>query len=154
MSHRFIPLAIGTLAFFWLLLMLADYGWERRNRPGLKANARPGRDENRSEDPGYMGYWWVRYPVIILITYLNAIGLFDSNPRQKSHAASALRFLEPLFSLIICTFLLLAIDRYWDRKRPSRFTRFDAGLFWSYFSVRYPILILATLIATKHSLGL
>ena len=62
--------------------------------------------------------------------------------------------MEPLLGLIIFTFLLPAIDRYWDRKRPFRFSGFHAGLFWAYFSLRYPILILATLVAIKRALEL
>ena len=152
MSHSLVLLAVGVVAFSWLLFMLADYGWERRKCRGLDAQGRPSRFGMRSERAEYEWYSWIRYLVIILLTYINAVGVIDSEPQQTEILVSPVRMVWAFSAVILLSSALLAIDGYWDRRRQRKLSRIHAGVFWAYFWLRYLALILATITATKRGL--
>jgi hypothetical protein len=72
-SHGILLLAAGVLTFFGCFFMLADYGWERKKCRGLATQARPSTFGMRSERTEYESYSWIRYLVIMLLTYVNAV---------------------------------------------------------------------------------
>jgi hypothetical protein len=100
--HDLVLLSGGTLLFFWLLLMLADYGWEQKKRRGLDAQALNGRQiglEGR-ERSTYGWYSWVRYLGMILLTYINVVALMDSEPERDDGLVQPLRMFW-LFLIVI-----------------------------------------------------
>ena len=87
--HGLILLGGGVLTFFWLLFMLADYGWERKKRRGLDLQVRTNWLGKRQERATYEWYSWIRYLAIILLTYINVVGVIDSEPEKNAGLASA-----------------------------------------------------------------
>ena len=79
----FLLLAAGVLMFFSVFFSLADYGWERKKCRGLDALARPSTFGMRSERAEYEWYSWIRYLVIMLLTYVNTVGVIDSEAQNK-----------------------------------------------------------------------
>jgi hypothetical protein len=152
-SHSVLLFTGGFLTFFCLFLILADYGWESKKRRGLDARVRPSAFGMRSERSEYEWYSWIRYLVIILLAYLNSVGEIASVPAQNESLASPLRMVWAFSLVILFSVVLLAVDEYWDRKRRRGLNGLLAGVFWSYFWLRYPALILATIAATKAGLS-
>ena len=152
LPHILVLLAAGVLVFFWLFFMLADYGWERKKCRGLDARVRPSRFGMRSERAEYDWYSWIRYLVIILLTYINAVGAIDSQFQDTESHVSPVRMVWAFFAVILFSIALLAIDGYWDRRRKRGWSRIYAIAFWLYFWLRYPALILATITATERGL--
>jgi hypothetical protein len=144
--------AAGVLAFFWLFFMLADYGWERKKCRGLEAQARPSAFGMISERGEYRWYSWIRYLVIMLLTYVNAIGVIDSEAQNEEGLVSPVRTFWACSVVILFSIGLFAIDGYWDRRRRRALSWSQASVFWSYFWLRYPALILATIIAARRGL--
>jgi hypothetical protein len=151
-SHNFLLFAGGFLTLFWLFFMLADYGWEVKKCRGLDVQVRLRAFGMQSERAEYEWYSWIRYLAIILLAYLNSIGVIDSEPAANDGLVSPVRMVWAFSAVILFSIALLAIDRYWDRKRRCGLRRIHAAIFWSYFWLRYPALILATIAATKRGL--
>jgi hypothetical protein len=151
-SYSLLLLAACVLILFWLFFMLADYSWERKKCRGLDACVRPGTFGTRSERAEYEWYSWIRYAVIILLTYVNTIGLIDSKLQERESFASPSRMFWTFSIVILFSIALLAVDGYWDRRRAHGFSRIYTRVFWSYFWLRYPILIIATITATMRGL--
>jgi hypothetical protein len=151
MPHS-LQLLVGSLTLLWFFLMLADYGWECRKRRGLDSQLRPGAFEMRSERAEYESYSRMRYLAVIVLTYLNSAAVIDSEARDNALFVSPGRLFSVFFLAILFSAILLAIDSYWDRRTRRGLTGIPAGLFWSYFFLRYPALILATITATKMAL--
>ncbi len=147
--HNVVLLGGGTVAFFWLLLMLADYGWERKKRRGFAPGPLPDRREQLRERTTYGWYSWVRYLIIILLTYINTVAVLNSGPDNHESFVSPLRVVSLFLIVILFSIALLIIDGYWDRRRGelmgSRKT-----LFFLYFWIRYPALIFATIQLTRR----
>jgi hypothetical protein len=152
MSHGLLLFAAGVLTFFWFLFMLADYGWERKKCRGLDAQAQPRTFGAQSEQVEYEWYSWIRFFVTMLLTYLNAVGAIDSEPKYNDGLVSPVRMFWSFCAVILFSIGLLAIDGYWDRKRRRGLSGRQKSIFWSYFWLRYPALILATITATKQGL--
>jgi hypothetical protein len=142
----------GVLIFFLLFFMVADYGWERRKRRGLDAQVRPGKFILRSERAEYEWYSRTRYALIILLTCLNSAAVANSNPTSNESLMSPERVVVAFSAVILISIALGAIDGYWDRKRQRGLTGRHGALFWSHYWLRYPVLILATIAATKRVL--
>jgi hypothetical protein len=153
-SHSFALFAAGVLTFFWLLFMLADYDWERKKWRGLDAQGRTGTFGMRSERAEYEWYSWIRYLVIILLTYVNAVGVIDSGRQNTESLVLPARMFWAFSVVILFSILLVAIDAYWDRRRQQGLSGIYGVVFWSYFWLRYPALILATITATERGLPL
>lgn len=132
--------------------MVADYGWERRKRRGLDAQVRPGKIIMRSERAEYGWYSWTRYALIILLTYLNSAAVINFNPTGNESLMSPGRVVVAFSAVILISIALRAIDGFWDRKRQRGLCGRHATLFWSYYWLRYPVLIVATITATKRGL--
>lgn len=132
--------------------MLADYGWEAKKGRGLDMQVRLPAFGMQSERAEYAWYSWIRYLVIILLAYLNSIGAIDSEPPDHDGLVSPARMVCAFAAVIVFSIALLAIDGYWDRRRRRGLSGIHAAIFWSYFWLRYPALILATIIATKRGL--
>ena len=152
MSHSFVLLGAGVLALLYLFLMMADYGWENKKRRGLSLQTRATRLRKRSEQVEYEWYSWIRYLGIILLTYINATGVIESEPRKIAVFESPVRMFWLFLIVILFAIALLEIDRYWDRQRRQGLNGIQTALFWSYFWLRYPALILATIQATRQGL--
>ncbi len=152
MSHSFVLLSAGVLAFLWLFLMMADYSWENKKSRGLSRETRTTRVGKRSEQVEYEWYSWIRYLGVILLTYLNATGVIESEPRRIAAFESPVRMFWLFLIVILLAIALLEIDGYWDRQRLQGLNGIQTALFWSYFWLRYPALIVATIQATKQGL--
>ncbi len=152
MLHGLLFLAGGILASLWLFFMLADYGWERKKGRGLNAQARPGTFGLRSERAEYEWYSWARYLAIILLTYINTVGFLDSQSPNTGNLISPIRMVRAVSIAIFFSIVLLVIDSYWDLTRRRGLSGIYASIFWSYFWLRYPSLILVTITATKRGL--
>ncbi len=150
--HGLILLGGGVLTFFWLLFMLADYGWERKKRRGLDLQVRTNWLGKRQERATYEWYSWIRYLAIILLTYINVVGVIDSEPEKNAGLASPLRMFWLLSIVILFSIALLAIDGYWDRQWRYELSSIQKTVFWLYFWLRYPVLILATIQLTRRGL--
>src|SRR5580704_9565811 len=87
-SPSIILIVAGALTFFWLFFMLDDYGWERKKCRGLDTQARPHMFGKRSEQAEYAWYSRGRYLAIILLTYLNSVGVIDSDLQDNYGFAS------------------------------------------------------------------
>ena len=146
MSFGFLLLAAGTLIFFWLFFMLADYSWESKKLRGLDSAVRPGGSSEKAE---YRWYSWVRYLTVIALTYVNAFVLVGSQIPGRENPS---RVLAAISLVIVFAIMLLMIDSFWDRSRRRGLSRIHAGVFWSYFWLRYPALILATIAAATRGL--
>lgn len=151
MPHSLVLLAACVLTFFWLFSVLADYGWETRKRRTLVTPARLGALRKPSERREYAWYAWIRYLMTILIAYVNAMGLIGSEPQRAATVLSPFRTLCAISAVILFSIALLAIDGYWDRSRQGPPTAIRAWIFWFYFWLRYPALILATFEATSRT---
>jgi hypothetical protein len=145
-SSGFLLLAAGTLIFFWLFFMLADYSWESKKLRGLDSRVRP---EGSSERAEYRWYSWVRYLTVVALTYLNTFVLVVSQIPGRENPSDVL---AAILLVIVLVLLLHVVDNFWDRKRPRGLSRVHRGLFWSYFWARYPALILATIAAATRGL--
>ena len=152
MSHSLVLLSAGVVTFSWLFFMLADYRWEKKKRRGLDLKVRPARFGTQSERAEYEWYSWIRYLAVILVTYLNTAGLMTSEPGNTEGIVSPIRIVWAFSFVIFLSIVLLAIDGYWDRMRRRGLNRIHASLFWSYFWLRYPVLIWTTITATKRGL--
>ncbi len=152
MSYGLVLLATGVVTLFWLFFMLADYGWERKKRLGLDVQARSATFCKWSEQTDYELYSWIRYLVIMLLTYVNTVGVIAAEPESAERLISLVRLFWAFSIAILFSITLLTIDRYWDRSRRRGFNRIQASFFWSYFWLRYPGLILVTLSAAKRGL--
>jgi hypothetical protein len=141
-------LAAATLAFFWMLFMLADYSWEKKKRRGLdsRVRSRSGFPTERAE---YQWYSWIQYLLTILLTYINALVLLTS---QDQHEENPIRLLEAISLVIMLSIVLLLFDGLWERERRRGQPGICSVIFWSYFWLRYPVLIVATLQAAKLGL--
>ena len=144
MSFGSLLLAAGTLAFFWLFFMLADYSWETKKLRGLDSRVQPGDSSEKAE---YCWYSWVRYLTVIGLTYVNAFVLVGSDIPGRENPARVLAAISLVIALGI---VLHAFDSFWDRRRRRSLRRIYAGLFWFYFWLRYPVLILATIAAATR----
>ena len=152
LSHSFLLFAGSVLVLAWLFFLLADYSWEKKKCRGLNAQVQSGKFGMRSERTEYECYSWVRYLAIILLTYVNTIGVIDSEPQDSDGLVSPVHMLSAFSVVILFSIGLLAIDGYWDRKRQHRLSGICATVFWPYFWLRYPALILATIVATRRGL--
>jgi hypothetical protein len=132
--------------------MLADYGWERKKCRGLEAQARPSGFGMISERTEYEWYSWIRYLVIMLLTYVNAIRVIDFEAQNEEGLVSPVRTFWACSAVILFSIGLFAVDGYWDRRRRRGLSWSQASVFWSYFWLRYPALILATIIAARRGL--
>jgi glycosyltransferase involved in cell wall biosynthesis len=151
-STSLVLIAVGVVTFLWLFFMLADYGWERKKCRGLDVVVRPNRFGMRSEKTEYEWYSWIRYLAITLLTYVNAVGVIDSGPQGTVRLVSPIRMFWASAFVILFSILFLAIDGYWDRRRRHGLSIVHARFFWSYFWLRYPVLISLTVIAAKRGL--
>jgi hypothetical protein len=151
-SYGLALLRAGVLTFFFAFFTLADYSWERRKARGLNEQHRPSAFGKQSERREYEWYSWIRYLVIILLTYMNAAAVVDSETREIDLSVSPTRMLWGLSDVLLLSIALFIIDGFWDRRRQRGSGGVEAGVFWSYFWLRYPALILATIAATKHAL--
>lgn len=142
-------LAVGTLVFFWLLFMLADYSWETKKHRGLDSRVRARPSGFPTETAEYRWYSWIQYLLTILLTYLNALVLLTSEDR---HEENPIRLLGAISSVITLSIVLLFFDGLWERKRRRNLSRICSVIFWSYFWLRYPALIVATLQPAKFGL--
>jgi hypothetical protein len=142
-------LAAGTLIFFWLLFIVADYSWEKKKRRGLDARAGSGFGGSSSERADYRWYSWIRYLTMILLTYINTLVLETSQDQVEENPS---RLLEAISLVIILSIVLLLVDGLWERKRRRVLSGFFSGFFWSYFWLRYPVLIAATIAAARRGL--
>lgn len=150
MSHSLFLLAAGVLTFVWLFFMLVDHDCERKKCRGLDAQVRASRFGMRSERAEYEWYSWIRYLVIILMTYVNAVGVIDSEPQHTEGLVSPVRMVWAFSAVILFSSALLAIDGYGDRRWQQGLSGIYAMAFWSHFWLRYPALILATITATER----
>jgi hypothetical protein len=150
--HGLVLFSGGTLLFFWLLLMLADYGWEQKKRHGLDAQSQNGRQIQGRKRSTYGWYSWARYLAMILLTYINAIAIMNSEPQKDSGLVSSSRMFWLFLIVILLAIALLTIDGYWDRRRRDELRRAWKVLFWLYFWIRYPVLVIATVQLTRMGL--
>jgi hypothetical protein len=142
-------LAVGTLVFFWLLFMLADYSREKKKRRGLDSRVRSRPSGFPTERTEYQWYTWIQYLLTILLTYFNTpVPL----PSQDQHEENPIRLLEVISLVIIPSIVLLLFDGLWERKRRRSLSRTCSVIFWSCFWLRYPVLIVATRQAAKLGL--
>jgi hypothetical protein len=148
-SLVFLLVAAGTLTFFWLFFMLLDYSWEDKKLRGLDPSVRPIALGSSSERAEYRRYSWVRYLTIVTLTYINTLVLTVSRVRGEENSA---RVLGATALILLVATVLHAVDSFWDRKRRRGLRRIEAGIFWSYFWLRYPALILATVTAGKWAI--
>ena len=152
MPHGFAALATSTMACVCALLLLADYGWERRKRDAANRQASAVWIGPSYKPAEYRSYSWIRYLAIILITYINVEPILTSEPPTQPVLFSPARIFY-LFSLVVLlSIAFLKIDNYWDRRRARTITTPQAFLFWCYFWIRYPALIAATIQATRGGL--
>lgn len=151
-SRSFVLLGAGVLTFLYLFLIIADYGWENKKRRGLSLQTRTTRLGKRSERAVYEWYSWIRYLGIILLTYINAMSVIESEPGKTAAFESPVRMFWLFLIVILFAIALLEIDGYWDRQRRQGLNGIQTALFWSYFWLRYPALILATIQATRQGL--
>lgn len=151
-SHSFLVLSVCTLACLCLLFLLADLNWESKK---VQSFGRvPGDPWARAQRGSgeYRRYSWVRYLTIVLLTYVNVVGVVESKPENYSGVASPIRMLAMISLLLLFSLALLAIDGYWGRQRPAEFSGLRRLIFWFYFWLRYPALICATVEVTKRGL--
>jgi hypothetical protein len=132
--------------------MLDDYGWEKKKRRGLSTELRPGIFGMRSEQAEYTWYSRGRYLVIVLLTYLNSVGLISASSGPAASADAPVNAAWAFSAVIVFSILLIMVDDYWDQWRRDRLSRGRAFIFWLYFWLRYPVLIIATIIATRRGL--
>jgi len=151
-SYLLLPLFAGILIFLWLFFMLADYGWERKKRRGLDSQVRTSWLGKRSERAEYEWYSWIRYLAVVLVAYLNTIAVIDSKSQDNEGLVSPPRMAWAFSVVIFFSIVLLAIDGYWDRRWRRGLNRTYARVFWFYFWLRYPALVLATITATRRGL--
>jgi hypothetical protein len=137
---------------FGFCLCWRDYGWERKKRFGLDVQARSAAFCKWSEQTDYELYSWIRYLVIMLLTYVNTVGVIAAEPESVEGLISLVRLFWTFSVAILFSIILLAIDRYLDRSRRRGLNRIQASFFWSYFWLRHPALILVTLSAAKRGL--
>jgi hypothetical protein len=97
--------------------MLADYGWERKKCRGLDIQVRPVTLGMRSDRAECEWYFWIRYLVTILLAFVNAVEVVDSEPQHAESRVSRVRIFRAFSVVIFFSILLLAIDGYWDRRR-------------------------------------
>ena len=147
-----VQIIVAILIFLWLFFMLADWGWERKKRRGLDLVVRTSWLGNRSERSEYEWYSWIRYLAVILVVYLNTFAVIDSKSPGSEGLVSPLRMVWATSIVIFFSIVLLAIDSYWDRSWRRGLNRKYARVFWFYFWVRYPALVLATITTTKRGL--
>jgi len=151
-SHMLLPVIAAILIFLWVFFMLADWGWEKKKRRGLDLVVRASWLGNRSERGEYEWYSWIRYLAVILVAYLNTFAVIDSKVPGSKSLVSPLRMVWAASIVIFFSIVLLAIDSYWDRRWRCALNRTYARVFWFYFWLRYPALVLATITATKRGL--
>jgi uncharacterized membrane protein len=132
--------------------MLADYGWERKKRRSLDSQVRTSWLGKRSERAEYEWYSWIRYLAVIFMAYLNTIAVIDSKLQDNEGVVSPLRMVWASSVVIFLSIVLLATDAYWDRKWRRGLNGTYARVFWFYFWLRYPALVLATITAAKRGL--
>jgi hypothetical protein len=131
--HSLQLLADGFMTLLRVYFKLADYGWESKKCRGLDVQAPSGRFGQRSERAEHEWYSWSRYLAIILLTYLNSVGVIDSEAQYNERFVSPARMFWAFSAVILFSIVLLAIDGYWDRRRRRGLSRIHAGVFWSYF---------------------
>ena len=151
-SYALLSLLAGILIFLWFFFMLADYGWERKKRRGLDSQVRTiwlGAGSERAE---YEWYSWIRYLTVVLVAYLNTIAVIDSKSQDNEGLVSPPRMVWAFSIVIFSSIVLVAIDGYWDRRWHRGLDGTCAGVFWFYFWLRYPALVLVTIIATRRGL--
>jgi hypothetical protein len=151
-SQSMVLLGAGILILFWFFLMLEDYSWEKRKCNGLDVEVRSSGFGKQSEQAEYDDWCWIRYPAIILVTFLYSVMVIGSKPQGNTGLVSTWRMIWAFSPVILFSIALIAIDRYLDRRRRGGLSRSQTCAFWTYFWLRYPALILATITATKWGL--
>jgi len=89
---------------------------------------------------------------MILLTYINAIAILNSETEKDSGIVSSSRMFWLFLIVILLAIALLAIDGYWDRRQREELRPAWKVLFWLYFWIRYPILVIATIQLTHVGL--
>ena len=123
--------------------------WKRR---GLNSQVRTSWLGAGSQRAEYEWYSWIRYLTVVLVAYLNTIAVIDSKSQDNEGLVSPPGMVWAFSIVIFFSIVLVALDGYWDRRWRRGLDGTCAGVFWFYFWLRYPALVLVTIIATRRGL--
>lgn len=144
MLHPLFLLGAIVLVLFCWFFLVADYARELKRPRGPFKVIEGDSGETANAASGRWWYSWVRYLSIILLTYVTYLWIFDPNIRRSEATTSPARLLCLAWVLLLFSVALLATDGYWELKRRRGLSGPQRAPFWSYFVLRYPLLILGT----------
>jgi hypothetical protein len=151
-AHSLFLFGAIVLVLFSLFFLAADYGREVKKRRPFKVEQ--GDSGAVNGGPGRWWYSWVRYLAVILLTYITYLWVFDPHSGRSAAFTSPSRVLCLGWVLLLFSIALLATDGYWDLKlrRGRGLSGPQRAAFWSYFVLRYPLLIVGTMQVIRRGL--
>jgi hypothetical protein len=139
-----------VLVLFCMFFLVADYSREvKKRRPFRVAQGERGGTKG---GPGSWWHSWVRYLAVILLTYVTSMWIFDGGSARNTAVVSPARLLCLAWVLLLFSIALLATDGYWDLKHRKGLSGAQRAAFWSYFVLRYPLLIVGTMQVIRRGL--